>query len=123
MQFVWFRLVALMLGLMLAVIALTLSLSALIPSRGEIIAVGMNPHTALNNLYWLDLRTQRQVSVTPRTLNAISPQWSPDGQRLVFVANIDARAQIYVMDFPAGRPERLFDSSSTADTWRPSSPP
>lgn len=112
MRFVWFRLFALVLGSMLAIIALTLVFSGLIPSRGELIAVGINPHTALNNLYWLDLRTERQVGVTPPTLNVISPQWSPDGQRLVFVANVDALAQIYVMDFPNGRPERLFNSTS-----------
>ena len=48
----------------------------------------------------------------------VSPSWSPDGQRIVFVSYRDENAEIYVMDADGGNPQRLTDSP--ADDWSPS---
>lgn len=48
-----------------------------------------------------------------------SPDWSPDGQRLVFVSNRDGRDEIYVMDADSGNPVRLTDAATAATSPLP----
>ena len=80
------------------------------PTEGQEIyvkAVGLNQPTALR--------------LTSSPGKNESPEWSPDGSRIVFVSTRDGKEQLYVIDVD-GRSERRLTTNAAADTdpaWSP----
>jgi TolB protein len=58
--------------------------------------------------------------VLPSEMNS-SPDWSPDGRRLVYTSIADGNAELFVLDLTSGRNTRLTRSSGidTSPAWSP----
>lgn len=50
---------------------------------------------------------QTRVIEAPRGASVSSPSWSPDGNRVAFIANFDDASRIYVADVASGRSRQL----------------
>jgi len=63
---------------------------------------------------------QQLTSFPADTRGAWGPQWSPDGQRIVFQSGIE-RGQIYVIDADGGTPQQLttLGDANLAPLWLP----
>lgn len=106
---IWLRLSAFtFLTVLGAILAMLLIASSI--STGELIAAAPSRHyeTFGTSLFWMDVRTGKEVRITLPELNAFWPAWSPDGSRLLFSADIGNRQQFFVTDFPAYQPQNLF---------------
>jgi dipeptidyl aminopeptidase/acylaminoacyl peptidase len=77
----------------------------------------MNSNVGRSNLYWVDLASNK-ASEKPQALTSAgdrdaSPQWSPNGDRIAFVAKReqsgvkDEAAQLYVIAAHGGESQRL----------------
>jgi Tol biopolymer transport system component len=84
------------------------------------VIVGGNRSVWTNKvLHVLSVTTGEDVALTPPGMSASSPAWSPDGQRLAYVAMPDRGDPAYGLDAePSEMPRRLF-VVSTGGTLRP----
>ena len=65
---------------------------------------------------------QSRTIATPRSASVSSPQWSPDGRQLAYVANFDDASRLYVADVAAGTsrqasPRALLATHLTTVDW------
>lgn len=68
----------------------------------------------------VDLRSRAQRTLTQRK-TASSPRWSPDGDRLAFVAIVEGKAQLFVLPARGGEAVQITHSPTGVGTfaWRP----
>jgi dipeptidyl aminopeptidase/acylaminoacyl peptidase len=68
----------------------------------------------------VDLRTRAQRTLTQRK-TVTAPQWSPDGDRLAFLAAVDGRAQLFVLPSRGGEAVQVTRVPTGVGTfaWRP----
>jgi Tol biopolymer transport system component len=67
--------------------------------------------------------------LTNNGLNSHSPAWSPDGRRIAYVAGVNGKSQIYIMDLESNDPDSLTitgdnaltngDFDNTSPQWSP----
>jgi TolB protein len=55
----------------------------------------------------MDLKTKRRKRLTKNHGIDVSPSWSPDGKRLVYVSDIAGNPHIYMLTSKGGIPKRL----------------
>jgi Tol biopolymer transport system component len=68
----------------------------------------------------MNLDGSNQVQLTPDSLMADYPAWSPDGLKLAFVAhNGDYQYGIWLIDRNGGGLVRIASSSGAPVAWRP----
>jgi dipeptidyl aminopeptidase/acylaminoacyl peptidase len=65
---------------------------------------------------------QSRTIETPRGASVSSPQWSPDGSKLAFIANFDDASRLYVADLATGKsklvsPRALLATLVTTVDW------
>ncbi|MBK8232335.1 MAG: PD40 domain-containing protein [Candidatus Eisenbacteria bacterium] len=67
-----------------------------------------NP-SPLSNTVTATTLTARRLTTSARTVGALAPDWSPDGERIVFQADWDEafHEQLYVIDADGGEAEKL----------------
>ncbi len=71
-------------------------------------------HGQFQQIWVLDLETGETYSITTSECDYMEPQWSPAGDRLTFIGlareqNVAlGQGQIFICEFPGGRPERLL---------------
>ena len=81
-------------------------------------------------IYVMDINGGNQRRLTNHPKNDLSPSWSPDGKRIVFVSNRDGHVhaihgwstyEIYVMDADGGNPQRLTNDprDDKYPSWSP----
>ena len=65
--------------------------------------------------------TNNYYQLTHNTATDRSPTWSPDGQQIAFVSNMDGQWDIYIMDSNEDRIQRLTNSVSEekVPSWSP----
>ena len=61
-----------------------------------------------SDLWLLDLKTGMRLRLTTHPGEEINPRFSPDGERLAFLADRDGRTRIHVLPFVGGEPTVLF---------------
>jgi dipeptidyl aminopeptidase/acylaminoacyl peptidase len=68
----------------------------------------------------VDLRTRALTTLTHRK-TAASPRWSPDGDRLAFLASVDGKAQVFVMSMAGGEARQVTHAplGVTSFAWKP----
>lgn len=68
----------------------------------------------------VDLRTRAQRTLTQRK-TASSPRWSPDGDRLAFLASVEGKAQLFVLPTRGGEAVQVTRVSTGVRSfaWRP----
>jgi dipeptidyl aminopeptidase/acylaminoacyl peptidase len=73
-----------------------------------------------SELVQVDLRTRAQVTLTQRK-TASTPRWSPDGDRLAFLAVVDGKTQLFVLNATGGDARQITRSptSVTGYAWKP----
>ncbi len=74
-----------------------------------------------STLWQIDCDGEGHRPVATEGLSNISPRWSPDGKRLLFLSNKDGRTQIYVMEMDSRKITQLSNFTETPSdlTWSP----
>jgi Tol biopolymer transport system component len=49
----------------------------------------------------------------------VEPQWSPDGKRIAFAAQVGSRSELFVIDPDSGRAHQVTYNGGTRPVWRP----
>ena len=62
-------------------------------------------------IYIMDLDGSNQTNLTNTSVRDYSPQFSPDGSKIVFVSNRDGNEEIYIMDSDGSNQIRLTNNS------------
>ncbi|MBV9648422.1 MAG: S9 family peptidase [Candidatus Eremiobacteraeota bacterium] len=74
-----------------------------------------------SNLDLVDVATGHHRTLTVDRKDVSSPQWSPHGDRLAFLADVDDKSQIFVMPMNGGDAIRITDAPRGVEqfAWRP----
>jgi len=72
-------------------------------------------------LVLVDIATKAQSTLTRDRRGVSQPRWSPSGDRLAFLASVDARPQIFVLPLSGGEPWQLTKTPTGVQqyAWRP----
>lgn len=77
----------------------------------------------ITQLYKLDLTTStaQPVPLTASRESASQPAWSPDGQTLAFVRNVEGKPQVFLLPMAGGEATQLtkFTYGASAPKWSP----
>lgn len=99
---------------------------AAISPDGRSIAVVVGRANLAENRYdgdlmLVDIATKQSRALTHGRRGVGSPQWSPDGSALAFLASVDGRAQIFVLAMAPGEARQITSSATSVQTyaWRP----
>ncbi|MEP7384245.1 MAG: S9 family peptidase, partial [Gemmatimonadota bacterium] len=91
-------------------------------SRAAIVVSWPNYETNVweSEIVQVDLRTKAQVTLTQRK-SASTPRWSPDGDRLAFLAVADGKAQLFVLAADGGEARQVTRSPTgvAGYAWKP----
>src|SRR5258706_3830047 len=73
-------------------------------------------------LVLIDLASHTQRTLSRDRRGLTQPRWSPDGARLAFLANVDGKAQIFVLPMNGGEAAQITKSPTGIQQygWRPS---
>src|SRR5262245_46477922 len=75
--------------------------------------------TARARAIWLyELASGKTRQITFSGKNDSSPQWSPDGESIVFLSDRDGPAQIYRLSMRGGEAEKLTDRKDAIRAFR-----
>lgn len=69
----------------------------------------------------VDLKSHRSHSLTPERKTARHPRWSPNGDRLAFLADITGKAQIFVLRMSGGEAKQITSTATGVQSfeWKP----
>jgi dipeptidyl aminopeptidase/acylaminoacyl peptidase len=75
----------------------------------------------VKNLDLVDVASGERRTLTVGRKSPSSPAWSPQGDRIAFLADVDDKSQIYVMPMNGGDAIRVTDSPTGVEqfAWRP----
>ena len=95
------------------------------PNGKTIVAVVSRPNFEDNrydaDLVLIDVATRKQRVLTHDRRGVSFPRWSPNGDRLAFLATVGANAQVFVMSMGGGDPAQATKVSTGVQqfAWRP----
>jgi dipeptidyl aminopeptidase/acylaminoacyl peptidase len=95
------------------------------PDGKSIVAVVSRPNYEDNRydaeLVLIDVATRKQRVLTRDRRGVSSPRWSPDGDRLAFLATANGKPQLFVMPMKGGDPAQLTKAPTGVQqfSWRP----
>jgi len=74
-----------------------------------------------SDLYAIKSNGNEQFQITKDLASDYSPKFSYDGKQLAFISTKDGNPQIYVMEFPNGKPEKLtsLENGVGSFNWSP----
>lgn len=100
----------------------------LISPDGQWIVYRMSiPSIAANklysDLYAVKIDGSETIQLTNDIYSENSPKFSPDGKQLSFISNLQGSPQVYIMDFPKGKPNKItsMEEGVTSYNWSPDS--
>lgn len=99
---------------------LTVSIGHALPLEDEIVFSADLDNTD-SEIYRMALDRQLSVALTHNSIEDSQPSWSPNGQQIAFVSNLQDQYTIYVMDAQGHGTHRLTDSprNNFSPTWSP----
>jgi len=81
----------------------------------------INSDAARSNLWWMDLDTGEHRPLTSGNQSIGSPRWSPQGDKLAYLANVNGGRQIFVYWLKDGQSARISNLQETPANiaWSP----
>lgn len=88
---------------------------------GKIVFVRQHSSPFIGAIYTMHADGTHQQRLTELDANNLFPEWSPDGERIVFVSQRDGNEEIYVMEADGSHQRRVTQhpARDTLPTWSP----